>query len=208
MRLEIDSVAHFHEKMGVSETQPMGKELLGEIMDAGDQLVRISQRLEARVADQDKRWLRAHLLVEELGEMLLAAGKGDEIGAFDGLLDLLYVLLGTGVTFDWPIEEGFAEVHVSNMTKVKQPDDPSKERVRVKGDGYRPPDLSRVMREYRDGRFPKIRTDFRKHVLAAVARGIAGVENLSTSDKRLVQRLVDGLQVNGEAIREKLRETL
>lgn len=82
--------------------------------------------------------LRAALLCEELGEFLTAMAQCDEIGMCDGLGDLLYVVLGTAVQLEIPIDEIFEEIHYSNMTKHVDSDDP---RVNNKGDGYRFPDL-------------------------------------------------------------------
>src|SRR5262245_24245697 len=118
MRLELDSVAHFHKKMQVSAAQEMQQEVLQDLRTSAEGVLLTSKYLEQHVSDPDKRWLRAHLLLEEAAETVIAMAEGDEVKALDGLADLLYVLLGTAVTFRWPLEEAFAEVHVSNMTKV------------------------------------------------------------------------------------------
>jgi predicted HAD superfamily Cof-like phosphohydrolase len=94
------------------------------------------------------RSLRAHLMIEELAEVVEALSEADELKLLDGLADLLYVLLGTCAIYNLPIQEAFEEVHRSNMTKEKQPDDPSAARVRKKGPNYSPPDLEKVLNEY------------------------------------------------------------
>ncbi len=98
---------------------------------------------------KDARYLRCHLLTEELGELISAMASNDEVLALDALCDLQYVLLGTAVTLDLPLAEGFDEVHTSNMTKRKQADDPDGVRVRQKGEGYVPPRFAEVLSRYR-----------------------------------------------------------
>lgn len=96
----------------------------------------------------DVRALRAHLIVEEVGELVMAFAEGDEIKTLDAAADLLYVLLGTTVTFGLPLGEAFIEVHRSNMTKKKSAKDPHSQRLRDKGDEYVAPNLLQVLREY------------------------------------------------------------
>lgn len=112
------------------------------LKSAGDILLDLSGHLENEKDLKNKRRLRAHLMIEELGELLLAMSAGDIANTMDALGDLLYVLLGTAATFDLPLEDIFTEIHTSNMTKEKQSEDPSAERVRSKGPNYKPPRLS------------------------------------------------------------------
>ncbi len=150
MQFELNCVESFHIAMGVDFKQPMQDDddsLFVQILAVGEQLIEYSKVLERKVGDQDKRWLRAHLLCEELGETLVAMANGDEVETLDGLTDLLYVLLGTALTFDWPLEETFHEVHQSNMSKTRSKDDPG--RIRDKGDSYVPPNLKKVLEQWR-----------------------------------------------------------
>lgn len=62
--------------------------------------------------------LRGTLIREEIAEMLTALAVGDLPGAIDGLVDSLYVLLGTAVTWGVDIEPIWGAVHRSNMAKV------------------------------------------------------------------------------------------
>lgn len=94
---------------------------------------------------EDCRVIRAHLMLEELAEVLLALGTNQEVDLLDGLCDLVYVVLGAANTFDLPFEDAFAEVHRSNMTKGVHANDP---RVRQK-DTYDPPKLASILAEYR-----------------------------------------------------------
>jgi phosphoribosyl-ATP pyrophosphohydrolase len=135
--------------MGIVFDQPLNPERSPALSKLGQDLVAMSNRLEDEVSSGDRRFLRAHLLIEELGEAILAMANGDEATLLDGLSDLLYVLFGTAITFDLPIEEGFCEAHRTNMTKCPQPDDPLRERVRDKGPNFAAPDFQAVIDAYR-----------------------------------------------------------
>ena len=155
------SVKDFHHKHGF----PVGRSLNGPfdeynqmhrtLLAHGDKLVGMSKQLLVMAKSEDfkddPRPLRAHLMLEELGETLRAMANKDEIETLDGLADLVYVVLGTGVTFDLPVDDAFAEVHRSNMTKAVQVSDPDKIRLRDKGPDYVPPDIEGVLKSHRDG---------------------------------------------------------
>jgi len=85
----------------------------------------------------DPRVVRAQLMTEELGETIKAMGKYDALETIDGLADLLYVTLGSGVAFGLDVEEAMRRVHASNMTKQGD----GTKRLRDKGDSYEPPKL-------------------------------------------------------------------
>lgn len=99
--------------------------------------------LEKKI-DKDARIIRAHLMCEELSEVLAALYKGDKLLLLDGLTDLLYVVYGTAITFGLPLDKAFDEIHKSNMTKAVIKNDP---RVRIKGDNYVEPNLQRILDE-------------------------------------------------------------
>jgi hypothetical protein len=105
--------------------------------------------LEEYKRTKDPRFMRAHLHLEELDELHDAMSAADEVLVLDALADLMYVVVGTAVTFDLPLPEAFTAVHESNMTKEAQEDDPDRDRVRIKGPGYKAPDLAGVLRDYR-----------------------------------------------------------
>jgi phosphoribosyl-ATP pyrophosphohydrolase len=96
-------------------------------------------------AKGDYRLYRAQLIMEEAGECLVALGHGDEVELADALADLIYVAIGTAVTYGIPIEKIFDEVHRSNMSKSRDTDDP---RMKAKDParGYTPPDIEGVLR--------------------------------------------------------------
>lgn len=148
MQLLLDCVKAFHDKMGVSAQCQMPADLSQGLDQRAHQILEVADDLQAAIGT-DPRALRLHLIFEEAGELGVAMASGDEVATLDALADLLYVLLGTAVTFDLPLAEAFAEVHVSNMTKAKQPTDPHAERFRDKGPNYKAPDLKAVLETYR-----------------------------------------------------------
>jgi len=93
----------------------------------------------------DERRFRADLMRAELAEYEAACEKDDMVEAYDALLDLLYVTIGSLVSHGFPLQEGFVEVHTSNMTKtaIKLAGTPRAS----KGASFRPPEpyLRRVL---------------------------------------------------------------
>jgi predicted HAD superfamily Cof-like phosphohydrolase len=78
----------------------------------------IDQPFESNLLD-----LRCDLMEEELKEVTLemfdVGQKGPDPKALTKeLADLLYVTIGTAITFGLPLEEVFREVHKSNMSKL------------------------------------------------------------------------------------------
>ena len=123
------------------------------LKDTATNVLTISDQIESLLIEEtDPRLLRAHLILEEACESILGLANCDEVELLDGLSDALYVDIGTAVTFNLPITEGLMEVCFSNLTKSPRDlDDP---RVRVKGDNYKPPNLRRILDEFR-----KVKTD-------------------------------------------------
>lgn len=68
--------------------------------------------------DAETIQLRKNLIDEELGELKDAMDAGDILGVADGLADLLYVVVGTAVSYGIDMAPIFTEVHRSNMSKV------------------------------------------------------------------------------------------
>jgi len=86
---------------------------------------------------------RRALLDEELGELERALAARSITKIADALADLVYVLAGTAVVHGLPFDALLAEVHRSNITKTNEPGNPKL----VKGPGYIPPDIARVLWE-------------------------------------------------------------
>lgn len=106
--------------------------------------------------------LREDLINEELDEVFNETGTAEVInyqeGTFDWvpenidrkkltkeLADLMYVTIGTAITFGLPLEEVFAEVHKSNMSKLGEDGKPvyREDGKVLKGPNYKEPDLEK-----------------------------------------------------------------
>ena len=98
--------------------------------------------------------LRAKLILEESGEVLEAITLSNNINEITKeLVDLLYVVYGTGVTMGVDLDKAFELVHESNMSKL---DDDGKPIYRedgkvLKSHNYRPPDLTEVTHGRKQG---------------------------------------------------------
>ncbi len=85
----------------------------------------------------DEPILRARLIEEETDETLAAIERGDLVEIADGIIDSLYVLIGTAVTYGISLDPLWDMVHESNMAKIGGGKD-SGGKV-SKPDGWRPP---------------------------------------------------------------------
>lgn len=119
--------------------------------------------------------LRAKLIMEEAVETVAALGfhvtaeinkpecnprvtiasfeklhhKPNLIEAIDGICDLMYVALGTGVTAGVDLDPHFQEVHRANMMKLQGPK--REDGKQLKPDGWTPPDHEAILiRQARD----------------------------------------------------------
>jgi NTP pyrophosphatase (non-canonical NTP hydrolase) len=88
------------------------------------------------------RDLRLKLMHEELSELEEGLNTNDIVKIADGIADLLYVVFGTAVSYNIPIEEIFAEVHRSNMTKTGPTNDFGKT---LKGAEWEPPNIREIL---------------------------------------------------------------
>jgi predicted HAD superfamily Cof-like phosphohydrolase len=95
----------------------------------------------------DEVRLRQDLIDEELGELRRAATAGDLVGVADALADLVYVAYGTACVYGIDLDAVLDEVHASNMTKLDADGRPVRraDGKILKGPGYRPPDVARVL---------------------------------------------------------------
>ena len=73
-----------------------------------------------QIAPIERAKLRISLLQEEINELKEAIANNDLVEAFDAFLDIQYVLSGAILEFGMQdiFDEGFAEVHRSNMSKA------------------------------------------------------------------------------------------
>lgn len=144
----INEVRAFHKKHSFAINSPALKRN-GDVQSV--YFAAIAESFHSRARDllslhspDDPSYLRLSLITEELAELVDAINRGSEVDTLDALADLIYVVVGTAVTFGLPLAEAFAEVHKSNMTKaVRKPGDT---RLRDKGETYVAPDLGKVLR--------------------------------------------------------------
>lgn len=93
-----------------------------------------------RAANLDLRAARVHLILEETRELVEALLCQDRVATADALTDLLYVVVGSFVTWDMPMDRLFDEVHRSNMSKQA-----SGAHKPAKTGAYSPPDITGVL---------------------------------------------------------------
>jgi NTP pyrophosphatase (non-canonical NTP hydrolase) len=66
-----------------------------------------------------EREMACALIEEEAAEFRAAVEASDLVEIADAVADLIWVVLEAGIAFGIPIEETFAEVHRSNLTKIE-----------------------------------------------------------------------------------------
>ena len=107
---------------------------------------------EAPVADlgNAKNTLRFNLMKEENEEYLEAANNNDLIEVADALGDMLYILCGTIIEhgMQHKIEEVFAEIQKSNMSKLGENGKPiyREDGKVLKGPNYFKPNIERILK--------------------------------------------------------------
>jgi len=111
-------------------------------------------KLATKLGCRDPRIFRCHIMVDELGETLVAISNNDEIEVADGLADLAYVLVGTAILHNIPLETVFREVHRSNLTKGFIPGQDGRIKGLYRSAEYSPPDIEAAIivgRQRKDG---------------------------------------------------------
>jgi predicted HAD superfamily Cof-like phosphohydrolase len=120
-------VEEFHKKFGV----PIGAEVTEELLLLRDKLI------------QEEAWEVQGELIETVKLKDLSKVEKDKLTK--ELADLMYVTIGTAVTFGLPLEQVFAEVHRSNMSKLGADGKPvyREDGKVLKGPNYTEPNLER-----------------------------------------------------------------
>lgn len=67
---------------------------------------------------KEERLLRKKLIDEEFDELMEAEENNDFVEVADALADIIYIALGTAVSYGIPLDKVFDEVHRSNMAKL------------------------------------------------------------------------------------------
>lgn len=92
---------------------------------------------------------RLKFLQEEVQELNVAFGKNDLADVLDGLVDIVYVALGTAWQLGLPYERAWKLVQEANMKKIKVTSASQSQRGYVgdviKPDGWTPPDIIRCL---------------------------------------------------------------
>jgi predicted HAD superfamily Cof-like phosphohydrolase len=91
--------------------------------------------------------LRIKLIHEEYIELMDALAADDIIEIADGAADLVYVIVGTCISYGIPFDRILREVHNSNMTKtpVKATFGEKYGTKTPKGPDYLPPDIAGIL---------------------------------------------------------------
>lgn len=101
-----------------------------------------------RMLPADLEQFRIKFMQEELDEYIKACNHQDAEKAFDALLDLVYVAMGTALLHSFPWAEGWRRVQEANMAKVRAEHAEDERSVRkhasdvVKPEGWKAPDHS------------------------------------------------------------------
>lgn len=108
-----------------------------------------------QLLDEDLMDFRVRFMAEEFQEIKDAYEEGDLAKVADGLVDLVYVAMGTAELMGLPWDELWAEVQRANMSKrrVKRPDEGPRGSIYdvVKPDDWCPPDIEGVLKDHEEG---------------------------------------------------------
>ncbi len=98
------------------------KKQLDDIMDFHQTFQCYIQRSPNAVIPKDIKDVRQRILQEEVDELDDAAKKEDLIAVADALGDIVYVALGTVISYGLQdkFEKVFAEIHRANMSKLDE----------------------------------------------------------------------------------------
>lgn len=92
------------------------------------------------------REMACALIEEEAAEFRAAVNASDLVEIADAVADLIWVVLEAGITFGIPIEEVFAEVRRSNLTKIESGEPVVNPAGKiVAGPTFSPPDLLPIL---------------------------------------------------------------
>ena len=118
-------------------------ELAGDFMNAFGQEV----LTEPTLPSHELAKLRLELIREEVEELTVATNAMDMIEIADALTDILYVVYGAGHAFGIDLDECYAEVHRSNMSKLGEDGKPiyREDGKVLKGPNYFHPNLKDIL---------------------------------------------------------------
>ncbi len=91
-----------------------------KMVDEFHRAFKVPRPVSPRNPPKDRRDLRIELIREEFEELKDAMSAGNLVLVADACADLLYVIYGTALEYGINIDEIFAEVHRSNMSKLRE----------------------------------------------------------------------------------------
>lgn len=99
------------------------------------------------ILDDTREALRSNLEMEELDEWKDAVFLQDVVEVADAIGDFVYVILGRAVEMGLPMDEIFAEIHRSNLSKLGEDGKPivREDGKILKGPNYTPPDIRSIL---------------------------------------------------------------
>lgn len=159
----IEMVDEFHKAFGMKDPgTPYLQGLSGQDFTSLQKILNTLEELshDAKAVaglSKNRIFMRLHLSIEELAEMIQGVLAGDVKEILDALTDRQYVLDGDYLTFGLEAVKDAAlqEVHSSNMSKLDENGKPilsDAGRV-LKSDRYVKPDLRKVLEEVYGGGF-------------------------------------------------------
>lgn len=96
---------------------------------------------------------RIKFLEEELLETIKAYEENDLPSFLDGLVDLVYVAIGTAYMLKLPFDNAWKAVQIANMAKMRVENAADSKRKHpfdvVKPEGWTPPDIGKVIEDYK-----------------------------------------------------------
>jgi predicted HAD superfamily Cof-like phosphohydrolase len=127
------NVAAFHKATG----QPV---VYTPVLDPDPDLIKMRMDL---ITEEFDETIDALITLDPNAPMLEYLQQCAEV--IDGLADLIYVCLGTGLALGLPVSEVWDEVQRANMDKVSGP--VRSDGKRLKPEGWEPPAIERIVRE-------------------------------------------------------------
>lgn len=89
-----------------------------DVAEFHTQILKIPPPTSVSIISEEFALDRFAFMAEETNEYLEAATNGDVVAAVDGLLDTIYVALGTLWYMGIPVQECWDAVHRANMRKI------------------------------------------------------------------------------------------
>ena len=102
-----------------------------------------------KLINADRAEMRQRILQEEVDELWSAINENDIVEIADGIVDAIYILLGTAIEYGLheKLETMFNEVHRSNMSKLDENGNPiyREDGKVLKGPNFSKPDLKSIL---------------------------------------------------------------